>query len=349
MNFDPNAAAQPDSGIFGLPDSADAKVVVLPVPFDATTSYAKGAADGPDAIVEASKQVDLFDLETGKPYEAGIALLEQDGKFVRQVRRWNKEAGRLAQPIIDAGGQATTPKLVKQLGQVNDLCEKLNWDVWQFASALIRQGKIVATLGGDHATPFGAIRAHADAYPDLGVLHFDAHADLRVAFEGFTWSHASIMFNVVHQLPVAKLVQVGIRDFCEQEHDLIKASKGRIVTHFDAHLASARQKGVSFHRLCEYIVRDLPKNVYVSFDIDGLDPALCPNTGTPVPGGLSFNEANAILREVVDSGRRIVGFDLNEVAPGKDGSEWDANVGARMLYKLIGWSLKSQPKAKAKR
>ncbi|HEY3446102.1 MAG TPA: agmatinase family protein [Myxococcales bacterium] len=348
MNFDPNAAAQPGSGIFGLPESPDAKVLVLPVPFDATTSYAKGAADGPDAIVEASKQVDLFDLETGKPYEAGIALLEQDGKVVRQLRKWNREASKLAQPIIDAGGQATTPRLAKALSQVNRICEQVNGTVAMYAAAAIKAKKIVATLGGDHATPFGAIQAHAEAYPDLGVLHFDAHADLRVAYEGFTWSHASIMFNVAHLLPVQKLVQVGVRDFCEEELELIKASRGRIVTHFDAHLAAARQKGISFQQLCQFVVRDLPKNVYVSFDIDGLDPSLCPNTGTPVPGGLSFNEANAILRELVVSGRRIVGFDLNEVSPGKDGSEWDANVGARMLYKLIGWTLKSQEK-KARR
>src|SRR5262249_59464059 len=98
--------------------------------------------------------------------------------------------------------------------------------------------------------------------------------------------------------------------------------------------------------MCEEIVRDLPERIYVSFDIDGLDPRLCPHTGTPVPGGLSFTEATYLLRLAVESGRRIVGFDLNEVAPGPDGDEWDANVGARLLYKMSAWTLASQGKAR---
>jgi len=349
MSFDPNAAALPGSGAFGLPESKDAKVVILPVPFDATTSYAKGAALGPEAIVEASKQVDLFDLETGKPYEQGIAMLEPlGGRAVRQIKVWNQDASRLAQPIIDAGGQTEVPGLAKALARVNQISEQLNQAVQKRAAAAIEAGRIVATLGGDHSTPFGAIQAHAEAHPGLGVLHFDAHADLRVAYEGFSWSHASIMFNVADRLPVKRLVQVGLRDFCEEELERIQSSRGRIIAHFDAHLAAARQGGVPFGKLCAQIVRDLPQEVYVSFDIDALDPSLCPNTGTPVPGGLSFHDANAVLREVVASGRRIVGFDLCEVAPGARG-DWDANVGARVLYKLIGWTLASQQQRRGRR
>ncbi|MBI5546810.1 MAG: agmatinase family protein [Deltaproteobacteria bacterium] len=345
MTFDPNAAAQPGSGIFGLPHSVnDARVVLLPVPFDATTSYAKGAARGPAAILEASKQVDLFDIETGKPYEQGIAMVEYPKQVAEGLARWNRDAARLAQPIIDAAGAASTPRLKKALGQVNDLCGKVNSLVYLNAATLIRDGKLVATLGGDHATPYGAIQAHAEAFPKLGVLHIDAHADLRRAYEGFTWSHASVMFNVLENLPIQRLVQVGVRDFCEEEYELITGSKGRVITHFDPHLAAAKLHGVHWQQLCAYIIRDLPGDVYVSFDIDGLDPALCPHTGTPVPGGLCFHEANALLRSVVESGRRIVGFDLNEVAPGPDGSEWDANVGARLLYKMIGWALLSWEK-----
>lgn len=338
--FDPNGASLPGSGIFGLIDKPkDARVVVLPVPFDATTSYAKGAAKGPKAILEASKQVDLFDIETGRPYEQGIAMLPES----KQVRAWNREATRLAQPIIDAGGViGKSRKLQTNLEKVNRICADVDEHVYQTARKLIRDGKLVALVGGDHAVPFGSIRAHAEAYPGLGVLHLDAHADLRDAYEGFTASHASIMFNVVTKLPkVSRLVQVGIRDLGEAEHAMIESSEGRIRTHFDALLATERFEGTTWAQQCQRIVQDLPDQVYLSFDIDGLDPAYCPNTGTPVPGGLDFHQACMLVALVVRSGRRIVGLDLNEVAPGPAGDEWDANVGARLLYKMIGWALKS--------
>lgn len=343
MAFDPNAAASPDSGVFGLFDSPDeARVVLLPVPWDATTSYRPGTAKGPDAILEASRQVDLFDIETGKPYEAKIALLEPS----ESIASWNAAARAAAVPVIEAGGQvAGSPKLESLLAIVNEFGEKVNADVYARTREWLGRGKIVGLVGGDHSTPFGAIRAHAEKFPGLGVLHIDAHADLREAFEGFEWSHASIMENVTRRIDgVKKLVQVGIRDFCEEEFDRIKGSRGRIETHFDVELAEARRRGALEKRFAE-IARALPPKVYVSFDIDGLDPVLCPSTGTPVPGGLSFHEASALLRAVAVAGRTIVGFDLNEVAPGEgDGpsSEWDGNVGARMLYKMIGWTLLSQ-------
>lgn len=339
-HFDPNSASLPGSGIFGLHDKPkNARVVVVPVPFDATTSYGKGAAKGPKAILEASKQVDLFDIETGRPYEHGIAMLPEP----RQVRTWNREATRLAQPIIDAGGViGKNRRLQNNLDKVNKICAEVDQHVYATTRKLIKDGKLVALVGGDHAVPFGSIRAHAEAYPGMGILHLDAHADLRDAYEGFTSSHASIMFNVIKRLPkVSRLVQVGIRDFCEAEYEMIEDSGGRIRTYYDALLAAERFKGITWAKQCQRIVKDLPDDVYLSFDIDGLDPAYCPNTGTPVPGGLDFHQACMLLATVVNSGRRIVGLDLNEVAPGPKGDEWDANVGARLLYKMIGWALKS--------
>jgi agmatinase len=344
MPFDPNAAAAPDAGVFGLPHTPEeAGVVLIPVPFDATTSYRKGAADGPAAIFEASKQVDLLDLETGKPYEPGIAMLEPHV----DVARWNAEARDLGQRVIDVGGDlGGDPALEAALARVNEISARVDQVVYEEAERWLDAGKIVGLVGGDHAVPFGTIRAHAERWPGLGVLHFDAHADLRVAYEGFARSHASIMHNVLADLPaVAKLVQVGVRDLCEQELDAIVGSNGRVTTFFDVDLARARRDGEPFTAVAARIAEALPKQVYVSFDIDGLDPALCPNTGTPVPGGLRFDEATAVLEAVVKSGRTIVGFDLNEVAPGGDDDEWDANVGARMLYKLIGWTLVSQGKS----
>jgi len=337
MSFDPNAAAGPGSGIYGLPHSAEeAKVVVVPVPFEATCSYGGGAADGPVALLDASRQVDLFDVETGRPYEDGIAMLPGP----EEVRRWDEEARKLAGPIIAQGGARPGDAALEQ---VNALCDRMNEWVHATCRDWLERGKLVATVGGDHSCSFGAIRAHAEKLPGLGVLHLDAHADLRDAYEGFTWSHASIMFNVVQRLPgVARLVQVGIRDLGEAEAELIDTRDDRITTFFDADLARQRHDGTPWNRLVDRVVEKLPEQVYLSFDIDGLDPTLCPHTGTPVPGGLSFHEAVALVAGVVRSGRKIVGLDLMEVAPGPDGDEWDGNVGARLLYKMIGYALKSR-------
>jgi agmatinase len=338
MTFDPGAAATPDSGIFGLTTTlAESAVVVVPVPFEATTSYGGGTADGPRALLEASKQVDLFDYATGRPYEAGIHMLDE----AVEIRRRNKRAKRHAQRIIDRGGRIGVDReLQASLAKVNRHGERVNEIVYDTVRELLRGGKIVATVGGDHAAPFGAIKAHAEVYPGLGILHVDAHADLRPAYEGFTWSHASIFYNVLKQVPgVAKLVQVGIRDFSEEEMEISAAEGGRAVVHHDEALVAQKFDGVPWARIVERIVADLPRDVYVSFDIDGLDPALCPHTGTPVPGGLSFHEAVHLIAGVAASGRRIVGMDLCEVAPGPAGDEWDANVGARILYKMIGYAL----------
>ena len=339
--FDPNAAASPESGIFGLPYTPeDAALVLVPVPWEATTSYGGGTSDGPAAILKASRQVDLYDLDGGRAYEAGIAMLEEP----KNVRKWNKEARALASKIIEAGGDLTDkPKLVKALGRVNELSQEVNGWVRDTTAEWLALDKVVGIVGGDHSVPFGAIKAYGQRYESFGILHLDAHSDTRCAYEGFTFSHASIMENVLREVPqVSKLVQVGIRDFCEAEVELVRSKKERVTIWFDAQLQNLRFQGKTWLELVRNIVYELPKDVYLSFDIDGLDPTLCPHTGTPVPGGLSFAEAVALMREVVTSGRRIIGFDLNEVAPGPDGDEWDANVGARLLYKMCLFTLLSR-------
>lgn len=330
--FDPNAAAQHD-GIFGLPTGADEALVhLIQVPFAATVSYGGGAERGPQAILAASHQVDLFDLQYGRTYEAGIHMLPADAR----ISAAHSAARPLAQAIVARGGGAAAEVApIDAAGQlVNDL-------VFAQTAAILRAGKIPGVVGGDHSVPFGAIAAVAAHHGEIGILHIDAHADLRVAYEGFAWSHASIMDNVLRAVPgVKRLVQIGIRDFCEQELSAIQGSEGRVVTCFDQTWQQRRLEGTAFGELCREAVQALPDAVYISFDIDGLDPALCPHTGTPVPGGLSFAETAHLLSVLVDSGRRIVGFDLVEVAPGED--EWDANVGARLLYKLCGAAVQTR-------
>jgi agmatinase len=336
--FDPNGPAEAGAGIFGLPHSfKEAKLVFLPVPWEATTSYGGGTSKGPAAILEASYQVDLFDFEVDKPYEAGFHMLAESKK----IKAWNKTAKAAAQSIIKAGGRiGKSSKLKKALATVNDLGGKVNEEVRKEAEKILKSGKIIGLVGGDHASPFGAMQAQA-AQGSYGILHVDAHSDTRSAYEGFEWSHASIMYNVMEKIPqVSKLVQVGIRDFCEEEFDYIQASKGRIETFFDIQIQKRKAEGEAWAKIAKEIVSKLPQNVWISFDIDGLDPRLCPGTGTPVPGGLDFAEAVILIGEVARSGRSIVGFDLNEVSPGE--TEWDANVGARLLYKLAAWALASQ-------
>ncbi len=326
--FDPGAPARPDSGLFGLDAGPDeARVHVLAVPFDATASYRKGAAGGPAAILRASRQVDLFDAVTGKPYEAGIWMAPPDPV----VERWNDAATEHA-----ARGDAEA---------VDGIGDELNAFVHERVREALSNEKLVGTLGGDHSVPFGAVRAHAERFPGMGVLHFDAHADLRVAYEGFTWSHASILHNVATRIDgVGTIVQVGLRDLCEEERDAIARSGGRIRALFDHEWAEARFAGEDLRALVRRTLEPLPNDVYVTFDVDGLDPTLCPGTGTPVPGGLTWHEAMLWLGEVVRSGRRVVGFDLTEVAPRDEpqqGDGWDAIVGARLLYRLIGFALRS--------
>ncbi len=337
--FDPDAASGEGSGIYGLPTMPEeAQVVVVPVPFEATTSYGGGTSEGPAAILEASKQVDLFDRDTGRPYQSGIAMLLPD----QQVIDWNSEACELAVPVIEAAGVVDGDDVLESnLARVNEIGDQLNeWVAWRVGE-LLDQGKLAVTLGGDHSVPYGAIRAHAERFPGMGILHLDAHADLREAYEGFTWSHASIFHNVMTKIEgVSKLVQVGVRDISNRENEMIASSEGRIVTYFDSDLAILRDDGIPFARTAYDIVAELPNDVYLSWDIDGLDPTLCPSTGTPVPGGLSWNEAIGLLRALIKAKKRIIGLDLCEVVPGAD--EWDANVGARLLYKMIGFALKSQ-------
>lgn len=345
-NFDPNAAADPDSGIFGLPFTVEeAALVILPVPWEVTTSYGGGTSRGPQAILKASLQVDLYDLELGNFFEVGIAMADESP----EIQQWNKAGRTAAKKIIAVGGAGEKDAhLADALQTVNQYSEKLNHYVYSQTKNWLAQGKRVGILGGDHSTPFGAIQAFLEKYPQMGILHFDAHADMRKAYEGFEHSHASIMHNVIVKTALKKLVQVGIRDFCEEELKFIKANPQRVVTFFDSSLYDQKMSGTGWGKICDEIIGHLPQEVYVSFDIDGLDPRFCPHTGTPVPGGLDLREALYLIKKMVQSGRKIIGFDLNEVSPGAElhdpsgpdsTAEWDANVGARLLYKLCGWTL----------
>jgi agmatinase len=326
-------------GLYGLGTPLErAGAVIVPVPYEATVSYGAGTARGPAAVLEASDQVDLFDLQTGEPHRAGIAMLD----LPAQVEAWSAEARPSAERVIAGGGVDADPGLAEHAAVVDACSERVNAWVRATVEEQLEAGRLVGVLGGDHSVPFGAIAAHAARSPGLGILHVDAHADLRKAYEGFRWSHASILYNVREHLDVGPVVGVGYRDLCASEERILREDP-RFFPYHDPLVRERLFAGETWGAIANEAVEHLPEQVYVTFDIDGLDPALCPNTGTPVPGGLSWAEACSLLQAVVRSGRRIVGFDLVEVSPPPEGgSEWDANVGARLLYKLIGFALQSR-------
>ncbi len=166
--------------------------------------------------------------------------------------------------------------------------------------------------------------------------------DLRKAYEGFNYSHASIMYNALEEIPeLKKLVQVGIRDYCEEERDYMRNSNGRAVTFFDKDIKERQYEGDTWKMIVDEIVKELPQHVFISFDIDGLNPKLCPHTGTPVQGGFEAEQVFYIFKKVLAGGRKIIGFDLNEVGVSHD--EWDENVGARVLFQLCNFMIASNP------
>lgn len=335
INFDPNSPGDPDANLYGLPFTCEeAETVIIPVPWDVTVSYADGTAKGPEAVFNASFQVDLFEPELPDAWKYGIAMEEIPSQLQAKAQQLRELAVTYIDAITNGEDVDNDPEMQKILATIN--AASLEMNAWVKSRSLhwMKQGKRVGLLGGDHSTPFGMFQAQAEMHGDFGILQIDAHADLRVAYEGFTFSHASIMYNALTIPQMKRLVQVGIRDFCQQEHEIIQNSNGRVVTYFDRDMRHENYKGVTWHEMVKRIIASLPEKVYISFDIDGLQPGLCPHTGTPVAGGLEFEQAGYLFSELAKSGKQIIGFDLNEVAPGEDGDEWDANVGARMLYRL---------------
>lgn len=341
MSLDPSGTGLKGSA-FGLSfTEQNSELVLLPVPWEATTSYGGGASEGPDAILEASSQVDLFDFDFGKFYERGIAYVESPE--LANIQSINEKAKALAQNVATGLEEGKTEAdFSEEIQLVNTHSETVhNW-VYEKCKKLHKEKKLVGLVGGDHSSPYGLIKQLSEEHRgDFGILHVDAHADLRRAYQGFTHSHASIMYNVLQlKHRPSHLIQVGVRDYSEEEVEVMQEEE--VSCHFDRDLKRKLFRGANWAQLCQEIVQELPEKVYISFDIDGLSPDLCPGTGTPVPGGLSFDEAVELLTEVARQKKTVIGFDLCEVAPHISGSEWDANVGARILYKLCGLQLSAR-------
>ena len=283
--FDPNGVGLDNGAYFGLPFTPDeARLVLISAPWDVTVSYGTGTSEAPDAIIEASMQLDLYDALSPGAWRLGIATADIDYSLLETSQRLRSDAERVIRHL-EEGGSVADDAVCRKIRRVNEGCVQMNENIRAQARAWLAQGKLVGLVGGDHSTPYGLVQALGERGEGFGILHIDAHCDLRrayAAFEGETWGAT-----------------------------------------------------------CRRIVAELPERVYVSFDIDGLSVEYCPHTGTPVAGGLTFNQAVYLLHETVRSGRRIIGFDVVEVVP-RPGSSIDASTGARILYKLCGLTLKSE-------
>ena len=342
-NFDPNSVGNPNNNIFGLPfTEEDARLVIIPVPWEVTVSYNAGTARAPDNIFTASLQVDLYDPEIKDAWKEGFYMRMPDKKILTKSDYLRKEAELYIKYISQGEIVGDNKFMCKSLKEINAGSLFLNDWVFGQTKQLLDDGKLVALLGGDHSTPLGYMKAIASKYENFGLLQIDAHCDLRKAYEGFNYSHASIMYNALEEIPqLKKLIQVGMRDYCEEEVDYINNSNGRVVAYFDNDIKDRMFEGENWKMIVEEIVNQLPENVYISFDVDGLDPKLCPRTGTPVQGGFEVEQVFYIFKKIMKSGRKIIGFDLNEVGVSHD--EWDENVGARILYKLCNLLIASNP------
>jgi agmatinase len=332
LHFDASGTGVFNGNYFGFPwNPDDSELILVNIPWDATTSYRRGTSTGPEAMIAASTQLDFFPFDNPG---TGLVRCGTDTSLHDIILNINHLAGEISTSVIaslESGKDPGDPVLASQIAQVNQYSLSVRHLVYERTKRWLDLGKQVILVGGEHSIPLGYLHALAEKEGEFGILQIDAHADLRIAYEGFEQSHASIMYNALAIPEITKIVQVGIRDVSEPEM-LLATSEHRIHLLSDHSIQDRLFCGGNWFEICRDLIQLLPKKVYISFDIDGLQPQYCPNTGTPVPGGRTPDEAMYLIRMIAESGRRIIGADLCEVAPGND--DWDANTGSRILYRL---------------
>jgi agmatinase len=280
-------------------DYTASHVVILPAPYEHSVSYGGGTRFGPKAILDASHYVEFYDEEL--------------------KRELYKENGIATLPPLNFSGKKDKNALTVIEGRVREL---------------LKDGKFVVTLGGEHTVSAAPIKAYLDTFPDLSVLHIDAHSDLRMEYEGNKYSHASVMARVCEFLDPQRLVQVGIRAQCAEEAQFIVDKHIRT---FYAHDIRECKFGECWQ---DTVVRSLTDSVYISFDIDGFDPSIMPATGTPEPNGLFWHEMMVLLRKTGEL-KNIVGFDVVEFAPIK-GLHHADETAAKLVYKILNYALRNR-------
>lgn len=274
----------------------NSEIIVLPAPYEYRVSYGHGAALGPESIIKASAFVEFYDDEFDRElcFDKGIATLP-------------------AHDFADFHDKPAMDSLKKTI------------------SELINNGKFVATLGGEHTISIAPIAAHYKAYPEMSILHFDAHSDLRTEYEGSPYSHACFMARVAEFFPTSRITQVGIRALCIEERAFIREN------HINTFFASSIRRGEHGLNWQEKVVSTLGNQVYVTFDIDYFDPSIIPSTGTPEPDGFLYSETMDIFRSMHAMGKKIIGFDIVEHAP-IAGLHHPDLTAARLAYKMMNFA-----------
>ena len=304
--YDPEGVGRPGNGLFGFPYSEEeSTLVVCPVPWDVTASYGKGTSAGPQAILDASDQLDFYHPDLPEFWKMGTCMLPISERVLQSNKDTAKFFASLTRLLEDGKGETEGAKLIAK--RIDEEVENVFQGVQQKLTALIDQQKLPVLLGGEHSCTLPFLRVLAEKHESFGILQIDAHADLRDQYMGLQHSHASIMHNALALPQVSQLVQVGVRDWAASEQACIDANPDRIHCYFQHHLDALSFAGTHWTQVCDEMVEHLPSKVYITIDIDGLDPSLCPNTGTPVPGGLSFAQTTYLIRQVVASGRTIIG------------------------------------------
>lgn len=336
--FDPSGVGVKNGHFFGVDRALeDAKIWILGLPWDLTTSYRAGTRNGPEHVLEASYQVDLYRPDAPESWKIPFATLPLSNTWAKRAETTRKMVEPYLAFLEEGGDLDTSPEMQARLKELNQESLKFHEYTYKECQKAAEAGCKVLTIGGDHSVSVGPLRALHDDYVEkkktFSILHIDAHADLRNQYEGFEDSHASIINRALELSSIQKIVQIGIRDLSEQEALKIKMDP-RLKTFFDWDIQAAKMQGTLWAAQTKEIINELSDEVYISFDIDGLDPKYCPDTGTPVPGGFALEEIFFLFRELKKTGRRVIGADLVEVAPGKT-SLWNGNVGARILLQLL--------------
>lgn len=327
---------------FGLPENVENPLVALiPAEWDVTTSYRSGTINGPRAILEASYQLDwISPLSPLIREKLGLPFDWLPFKTMPTLGKWaqlSKDYRQLAKSLIHKRENKIpfNGDDFQLLDEVNQACQKFLEELEEIVTTCLGQNLSCIVVGGDHSVALAPIKAYSRFYPNLTILHIDAHADLRQAYQGFNYSHASVMFNVIASCANVRIVQLGVRDLSPDEYELIRSQGDRILTFFDWEMHEALLKGENFSSWIQNLVDQLTCPVYLSVDIDGLEAVYAPNTGTPVPGGLTFAQLSFLFKKLLEKNIRIVGADLVEVRPSShDDDQWDGNVGARVLFML---------------